>query len=382
MTPDQRARTLNFSLNNPVDIEIQPSYDGTVNLILTDNLNPPRLINSRFSATEGKRYYVVDRFGTKDTNLYNFDKIDSQTKLYKTINKIPKLDFVQLLQNGKLPVGNYVFYFRLVDADDNETDIITESGVVSCHIGGINDPLSIRGGIGNENSGKSVIFKFIDLDSNYNFLNILLPSPVTGGVQVYLGNTYALHLADGIALVNNYLGQTFSGNALANIDYGWDGSQWVKDNTGSKVCHTADQALINGLLIRFQNGASNPQFSLNEYYTQGLNFGLLKDNATDLEITAQWYSKSVYYANINITIPSIQITLPVVSGEQYFRIIETDDTTLHSLKIANIPVTKIYTDLVTVPLASEIRLQSNGVVAFNSADVGKSFTGKYLWISS
>jgi len=232
---------------------------------------------------------------------------------------------------------------------------------------------------------KDAVFASISLVGstfNYNFSNILLPSPVTGGVQVYLGNTYALHLADGIALVNNYLGQTFSGNALANIDYGWDGSQWVKDNTGSKVCHTADQALINGLLIRFQNGASNPQFSLNEYYTQGLNFGLLKDNATDLEITAQWYSKSVYYANINITIPSIQITLPVVSGEQYFRIIETDDTTLHSLKIANIPVTKIYTDLVTVPLASEIRLQSNGVVAFNSADVGKSFTGKYLWISS
>jgi len=169
---DFSTKDLNFSLNNPVDIEIQPSYDGSVNLILSDNLNPPRLINSRFSATEGKRYYVVDRFGTKDTNLYNYDKIDSQTKLYKTINKIPKLDFVSLNQDGKLAVGNYVFYFRLSDVDDNETDIITESGIVSCHIGGINDPLSIRGGIGNENSGKSVTFKFSDLDSNYNFLNI------------------------------------------------------------------------------------------------------------------------------------------------------------------------------------------------------------------
>ena len=169
---DFSTKDLNFSLNYPIDIEIQPSYDGTVNLILTDNLNPPRLINSRFSATEGKRYYVVDRFGTKDTNLYNYEKMDSQTKLYKTINKIPKLDFIGLNNDGKLAVGNYVFYFRLVDVDDNETDIITESGIVSCHVGGINDPLSIRGGIGNENSGKSISFKFTDLDSNYNFLNI------------------------------------------------------------------------------------------------------------------------------------------------------------------------------------------------------------------
>lgn len=169
---DFSTQDLNLSLNYPIDIEVQASYDGTVNLILTDDLNPPRMINSRFSVTEGKRYYVVDRFGSNDTNLYAHDEIDKQTRLYKTINKIPKLSFVGLTQDGKLPVGNYVFYFRLVDADGNETDIITESGIVSCHIGGINDPLSIRGGIGNENSGKSVIFNFTDLDSNYAFLNI------------------------------------------------------------------------------------------------------------------------------------------------------------------------------------------------------------------
>lgn len=169
---DFSTKDLNFSLNSPVDIEIQASYDGTVNLILTDNLNPPRMVNSRFSATEGKRYYVVDRFGSNDTNLYDYDKMDRQTRLYKTINKIPRLSFVGLKQDGKLAVGNYVFYFRLVDADDNETDIITESGIVSCHVGGINDPLSIRGGIGNENSSKSVIFNFQDLDTNYAFLNV------------------------------------------------------------------------------------------------------------------------------------------------------------------------------------------------------------------
>jgi len=169
---DFSTTKLDYSINYPVEIEIQPSYDGTVNLILSDNHTPPRLINSRFSVTEGRRFYIVDREGNKDTNIYDDDKIDNQTRLYKTINRIPKLEFLGLDNDGKLNVGNYVFYFRLVDADGNETDIITESGIISCHIGNINDPKSIRGGMGNENSGKALTFRLTNLDSNYNFLNI------------------------------------------------------------------------------------------------------------------------------------------------------------------------------------------------------------------
>jgi len=169
---DFSTTKLDFSINYPVEIEIQPSYDGTVNLILSDNHTPPRLINSRFSVTEGRRFYIVDREGNKDTNIYDDDKIDNQTRLYKTINRIPKLEFLGLDNDGKLNVGNYVFYFRLVDADGNETDIITESGIISCHVGNINDPKSIRGGMGNENSGKALTFRLTNLDSNYDFLNI------------------------------------------------------------------------------------------------------------------------------------------------------------------------------------------------------------------
>jgi len=36
-------------MEHPVDILIQDAYDGAVNLLLNDDKNPPRLINSRFS---------------------------------------------------------------------------------------------------------------------------------------------------------------------------------------------------------------------------------------------------------------------------------------------------------------------------------------------
>ena len=66
-------RLINFSLNNPVQIEVQPSYDGSVNLILNDDRNPPRLINSRFSTKELNTYEIVDRIGDNDTNIYDDD---------------------------------------------------------------------------------------------------------------------------------------------------------------------------------------------------------------------------------------------------------------------------------------------------------------------
>jgi hypothetical protein len=43
-----------------------------------------------------------------------------------------------------MPVGNYHFYFKLMDADGNTTDFIAESGLVSVFIG--DTPQSIKSG--------------------------------------------------------------------------------------------------------------------------------------------------------------------------------------------------------------------------------------------
>ena len=62
---------LSFDLEHPVDILPQYSYDGSVNLILNDGLNIPRLINSRFTVTGKNTYKVIDRKGDNDTNIYD-----------------------------------------------------------------------------------------------------------------------------------------------------------------------------------------------------------------------------------------------------------------------------------------------------------------------
>ena len=56
-----RTTELSIDLNNPLDIQCQPSYDGTVNLIINDDKNPPRIINSRFTKLEDNRYKIINR---------------------------------------------------------------------------------------------------------------------------------------------------------------------------------------------------------------------------------------------------------------------------------------------------------------------------------
>lgn len=170
---DFETKALGFDIKHPVSIECQPSYDGSVNLILNDGLNSTKCINSRFSVRENNTYEIVDRTGNADTNIYdNTDQFESDTSLSKKINQIPKIEFSGLSVGGNLPIGNYHFYFKYSDEDGNETDFVAESGTVVCHIGNVNDPLSIRSGIENENSGKIVYFTLSNLDDAYEYVKI------------------------------------------------------------------------------------------------------------------------------------------------------------------------------------------------------------------
>lgn len=169
---DFTTTQLSFNLNNPVDIEVQPSYDGTVNLIINDDTNPPLLINSRFTPLEDMTYEIVDRSGNTDTNIYEEMVLTEVTRLYKTTQNIPYMTFQGLVEGGALQAGNYVFYFRYADADGNESDIIAESGIVSCYVGKLNDPFSTRGGIADELTNKIAKFTLNNLDTAYDYVNI------------------------------------------------------------------------------------------------------------------------------------------------------------------------------------------------------------------
>ena len=161
---------LSFDLSHPVDILPQYSYDGSVNLILNDGLNIPRLINSRFTVTGSNTYKIIDRKGDNDTNIYDQgDQFDVDTSLFKNVNKIPKLEYLGTA-TGNMKIGNYHFYFKYADADGNESDWVAESGLVSVFIG--SSPQSVNTGIRDENSIKSVKFHMSNIDIGYTFVKV------------------------------------------------------------------------------------------------------------------------------------------------------------------------------------------------------------------
>lgn len=163
---------LSFSIKSPVTITPQYSYDGSVNLIINDGVNIPRMINSRFSATGRNTYEVVDRKGNNDTNIYDQgEQFDIDTSLYKRVVKIPKIKFNGITSGGNLKIGNYHLYIKLSDADGNETDFVGETGLISV-FKGFGDPRSVTTGQANENSFKSIKLLVSNIDISYSYIYI------------------------------------------------------------------------------------------------------------------------------------------------------------------------------------------------------------------
>lgn len=173
-----------YDINHPVSIEVQPSYDGSVNLILTDGKNTPRLINSGFSVLENGKGKFVKRNQNTKTNYYKESDLDKTTRLINTSESFTKVELGQyderkksedsnlisdgVAPGGQLKGGNYTFYFKFGDEDGNKTDIVCESGIVSVFKGTPGSPKTISGAFNNELTDKLVHLTLFNINVNYS----------------------------------------------------------------------------------------------------------------------------------------------------------------------------------------------------------------------
>lgn len=164
---------LEFDINNPVDIECQPSYDGSVNLLLNDDCGKPRIINSGFSVLEDNTYERVVRNQAKATNLYDENTVHLTTQLQRTIDKENnslKICLESVLDSGELKGGNYTFLVQYSDDDGNTTRFVAESGVVS--IFKKLTSTTVLGTLENEIANASVTLKLTDVDRSFSKLYV------------------------------------------------------------------------------------------------------------------------------------------------------------------------------------------------------------------
>lgn len=182
-----RTSVLNtYDKQHPVTIEVQPSYDGSVNLILTDDKNPPRLINSGFAVIGDGKGKFTKRNQNVKTNYYDESSLDVQSRLINISTKFTHIELGEVSKNefgkwevvpngnsgiqfgGELKGGNYTFYLKYGDDDGNKTDVICESGIISVFKGTPGDPLTMSGAFANEKTDKSIYLTIQDIDVNYS----------------------------------------------------------------------------------------------------------------------------------------------------------------------------------------------------------------------
>ena len=163
------ADKLNIKLKNII-IDCQPSYDGTVNLILNDDVNVPRLINTRFSKKENDTFKVINRNQSQQTNIYEIDNLDQQTRLIKNSRFFPTIDLLDVSNSGCLLGGNYTLYLKYLDGDYNESPIMCESGQISIFHG--TNPSGISGTLSDELTTKAIRILINNLDTSYNLFKL------------------------------------------------------------------------------------------------------------------------------------------------------------------------------------------------------------------
>ncbi len=195
---DFETDELDFDLNNPVNILPQYSYDNSVNLILNDGKNPPRLINTRFAVTKRNKYQICNRLNSVDTNIYDQgEQFDIDTSLYKKTSNIAEVTFLGVFYGGQLSIGNYHFYFKYVDGDGNESDFFQETGMVSIFIG--NSANSIYSGFRDQNSSKLVKFRIQSADPAYNKILVYFTRATSDIFENRIVNAYKINTSYSIS---------------------------------------------------------------------------------------------------------------------------------------------------------------------------------------
>lgn len=186
---------LNFDLLHPVQLELQKSYDNSINIIFTDSKNIPRLINSRLVILDNNKYKLPERLSNTD-NVYNGDDsntFDIQTTLTKGFNNICTCEYLGYISGGNLKCGNYHFYISYSDTDGNTTNTMIETGLISVFLGNDGDPFSVHGGIRDENSHKGVMLRLENLNPAYNQLQIFYSRDTSDDMQNYVTKYYRIN---------------------------------------------------------------------------------------------------------------------------------------------------------------------------------------------
>lgn len=218
------SSNLVYDFSNPLEIDCQLSYDDSINLILNNNSTSPKIINTRFAALGGNNYEYIIRNQNSATNIYDDNFLNQETDLFLRSSIWPIIDLHDVLEGGQLMCGNYIFYIKYADEDDNLSEIVSESGSVSIING--NDPESSYGALMDERTAKTILLKISNLDLAFSKFYLYFTRETSDLNGISMTKTYKILnpyqiSQDVIITINGYESIEEISNEELNIEYNY-----------------------------------------------------------------------------------------------------------------------------------------------------------------
>lgn len=190
---------LNFNRYNAQDMIIVDEFDGSTNIIINDDQNNPKLINSGFAVQEDNTFLIPEHYTNVVENIYNDETFKEDTQLFKLYTSIPQITFLGLGE-GSFNCGSYVFYFRLADSHGNMSNVIQHSSIVQVPVGELGT-YKLRMGMDDNVAGKSIKFKLQNIDSGFDYVRVFYERTSSGNDQA--ASTLFYMIDQNFPIVNN-----------------------------------------------------------------------------------------------------------------------------------------------------------------------------------
>ncbi len=216
-----RTTAFDITPDDLIHLETQKTYDGSINMIISSEDNPVRLINTKFKVNGDGTATLIKRRQDKNDNVYSAEEFQ-KSEIIPRYTTVGHISSVSMIENGNLPAGGYRYYFKYITADGVETDVIEESRTIDIHFG--NSVTTATGGEPGEMVPKTVKISLAGLDKSFKGLKVYFSvsaGDTSASTTLYkLTNTFDISSSGTVTILHSgYEDAVSSASTDLNLNY-------------------------------------------------------------------------------------------------------------------------------------------------------------------
>jgi len=272
-----RTTEFNISPGSEIELELQKTYDGSVNMIIASASegNPVRLINTKFKVNDDSTATLIKRRLGKNDNVYSGDNFQ-KSEIIPRATTVGYINNMEVLGGGLLPAGGYRYYIKYITADGVETDVIEESRTIDIHYA--DGLITASGGDEAEVIPNMVKLQLTNLDKSFKgirvYFSVSAGSSVAATTLYQINNTYDIDSSGNVTILHTGYENTINADAESfNLNY-------------SQI---RDSKLITKVNNRLALSGSTASLNHKDEYTELATYLLVTSNTSYDKVNAPTY---------------------------------------------------------------------------------------------